>query len=390
MKSAALFFFLFLCTFNIAAQKRTVDDIANQREIPKAVYRLTTGAVDALVINMTYGQHEVVSETDRKKLADAQVIAVDLVFTDFPKGQDLKALNKTRIEKIYSLRKDLVTNPDVQWKIIRQTSCNNEAEAQVLFHGIVIHYRPKQDEKTIAADLKKLGDLPSTGDSLKKLVSRTVPYGVKLADSTVLKILDRHKEWTNMVIVADLSGSMSPYATQLLVWFQLRMKDKAVKQVVFFNDGDMKDESAKVVGSIGGIYKVKTMSYEEILATAVKTISNGSGGDAPENNCEAILRGIEAAPEAKEIILIADNLANIKDISLMKDIKKPVRIILCGTELAPINADYLNLARATGGSVHTMRDDLTTLTKGNEGETVKIAGSTFKIVGGAFVRVVTM
>lgn len=367
------------------SQERTVEDILNQKELPRPMYVLKTGVLQSLVINMTYGQDIIVSEPDKKRLQEAQVVSVDLVFTDFPKGAELKDLNKQRIEQIKQLRKDLVTNVNIPWRIIRQTACADESEAKVLFHGVVIHYRAKQDEATIMRDITLLNNLPTKGDSLESLVTKERPYGVKLADSTILKVMERNKNWDEMLIVADLTGSMSPYVSQLLIWFQLKMKDRNVKQVVFFNDGDNKHESKKVIGHIGGIYSAKTSSYDELLQLALKTIKAGGGGDAPENNCEALIEGIKSSPDAKHIILIADNLAPIKDIRLMDSISKPVHIILCGTEWGPISTDYLNLARKTGGSVHTMRDDLFDLMKLNEGEKVKIGKHNYMIVKGSLV-----
>lgn len=386
MKTKHLFLFLTLLQMSCAwSQDRTADDILNQKELPRPMYVLKTGVLQSLVINMTYGQDIIVSDLDKKRLQEAQVVSVDLVFTDFPKGAELKDLNKQRIEQIKQLRKDLVTNVNIPWRIIRQTACMDESEAKVLFHGVVIHYRAKQDEATILRDITLLNNLPTKGDSLESLVTKERPYGVKLADSTILKIMERNKKWDDLLIVADLTGSMSPYASQLLIWFQLKMKDRNVKQVVFFNDGDNKPESKKVIGQIGGIYSAKTSSYDELLQLALKTIRAGGGGDAPENNCEALIEGIKSSPDAKHILLIADNLAPIKDIRLMDSITKPVHIIVCGSEWGPISTDYLNLARKTGGSVHTMRDDLVDLMKLNEGEKVKIGKYTYMIVKGSLV-----
>lgn len=372
----------------VFAGERTIDHILAQREQTRPVYALKTTMLSALVVNMSYGNDDVISETDRKALREAQVVSVDLVFSDFPKGLDMKSLNKGRIAKLYALRKDLVTNPDIQWRIIRQTSCKNEAEAKVLFHGIVVHYRPQQSKETIEADIALLNGLPATGEKLEKMVTKEHPYGLPLTDSTIVKVLQRNKEWKDMLIVADMTGSMSPYTTQLLIWFQLKMKDERVKQVAFFNDGDMKPDSEKKIGSTGGIYMADEMTYENILKTAGKTIMSGGGGDGPENNCEALIKSIAKAPGAGEVILIADNLAPVKDVVLAGEITRPVRIIVCGTEFAPVSPQYLDLARITGGSVHTMRDDLTKLSELNEGETVKIGSTEYKLVKGVFVKIV--
>jgi hypothetical protein len=196
----------------------------------------------------------------------------------------------------------------------------------------------------------------------------------------VLKVLDRNA-WKNMVVVSDLTGSMSPYVIQLILWFKLNELDKRVSAVTFFNDGDMTPDAKKVIGKTGGIYYSPTGSFEDTRNLAIKTIQNGYGGDGPENDFEAILAAIEKNPEAKEIILVADNLAPVKDFVLMSNIKIPVRVILCGTNYG-VNLQYLKLARATGGSVHTMEKDLTDLAKLGEGKTFQLGKQFFKIVGG--------
>lgn len=388
MKKALIFINLLLFPlFDCFAQTRVVEDIIAQKHISQPIYRLKSSLMSALVFNMSYGEDAIISEKDRKILVEAQIISVDLVYTDFPKGQDLTSLNTHRIQKMYDFRKELVTNSDIKWRIIKQTSCTNEAEARVLFHGIVVHYKPIQDKEIIELDLRGLSAIPKNGDSLKSLVSKENPYGIKLLDSTIIKALERNSSWKNMVIVADMTGSMSPYATQLLVWFQLIMKDKRIKQVVFFNDGDSKNTAAKRIGSTGGIYMADTVSYSNILATATKTISKGSGGDCPENNCEALIESINKNPGVKEIIMIADNFAAIKDIILVDKITVPIRIILCGTGYLPIHVDYLTLARKTGGSIHTIAEDIDKLSALNEGQIIKIGLTKYQVIGGAFIRI---
>ena len=49
------------------------------------------------------------------------------------------------------------------------------------------------------------------------------------------------------------------------------------------------------------------------------------------------------------------------------------------------NTVYLYIARATGGSVHTMDQDLTDLAKLNEGEIVTIGTKKYVITNGKFV-----
>jgi len=59
---------------------------------------------------------------------------------------------------------------------------------------------------------------------------------------------------------------------------------------------------------------------------------------------------------------------------------------LCGTEDG-INPQYLEIARESGGSVHTVEEDIYNLALLNVGETIRIGGQVFKIEpGGKFVQ----
>jgi hypothetical protein len=51
-----------------------------------------------------------------------------------------------------------------------------------------------------------------------------------------------------------------------------------------------------------------------------------------------------------------------------------------------MNTAYLDLAYATGGSVHTMEDDLYNIASIGEGKTFKLGELKFKMVGGRFVQ----
>ena len=82
-------------------------------------------------------------------------------------------------------------------------------------------------------------------------------------DSVVGKVLTRNN-WSNMVIVADMTASMSPYTAQLLLWLKLNTNSEMVKQFVFFNDGDRALESNKIIGKTGGIYETRSANFEDV------------------------------------------------------------------------------------------------------------------------------
>ncbi len=361
---------------------RTASDIIALKETKRFRYILKTELLHVIVLNMNYGDSYVISDIDRQKLKNADVQLIDLVFTDFPKGEDLKALNLSRIKVVEGLRKSLVTDVNIRWRIIRQSDCKNEGEAETFFHGIVIHYKLPQTEEDRLSEHKAISAFLPEESSLKdpKEIRKT------LIDSSIVKVFERKKAWNDMTIVADLTGSMAPYTAQLVLWFKLKVNDKRIKDLVFFNDGDKTPDELKVIGSTGGIYHMKASNYSAIRELAVNTIMSGCGGDMPENNIEALLFAINKAPATKDFIMVADNTADVKDLSLLKDVHKPIHIILCGSHVG-INPQYLTIARQTGGSVHTMEADLEDLIKKNEGDKFFFMGEQFVIKDGAVEKV---
>ncbi len=206
--------------------------------------------------------------------------------------------------------------------------------------------------------------------------------------SIVYQVFERLPAWKNKIIVTDLTGSMYPYASELLVWYQLHfVKDTTTQEFVFFNDGDNKPDSQKKLGKTGGLYYCRAKTMEELRDKMMETINNGAGGDAPENDIEAILGGIDRYKDCDNILLIADNYANIKDIKLLPKLKKPVHVLLCGADGGDVNVDYLNLAFATKGSVHTIESDIFDIAETLEGKTITVGGTTYQLVKGKFVKV---
>ena len=81
--------------------------------------------------------------------------------------------------------------------------------------------------------------------------------------------------------------------------------------------------------------------------------------------------------------MIADNNSAVSDMALLKQLYKPVHIILCGVHDA-VTLDYLNIAKGTNGSVHTAAEDIQ-LANLKEGEKIIINGRSYIITKGKFV-----
>lgn len=247
-------------------------------------------------------------------------------------------------------------------------------------------------EEELITDIDKFLYVSNVQMVCDYLDTSIIKVGKGIMSSTpdvVIKVLDRNKTWKNCLVATDVTGSMYPYLAQFQMWHKLNLDQNAGNHdFIFFNDGDNKPDLIKVNGSVGGLYYIKTSNFEELSVTMKKAMLRGGGGDRPENNVEAVLEGLKKNPSIREVIMIADNFATPRDMELLKQVKVPIHLILCGIHTAKgINPAYLDLVRKTKGSIHTMTEDLYDLSKLNEGQSVKIDGKTYKLIKGEFIKV---
>lgn len=202
--------------------------------------------------------------------------------------------------------------------------------------------------------------------------------------NAVFKVMTRNPKWRKNIIVTDLTSSMYPYAKQIHTWLKLYfVKDTAQQYFVFFNDGDKRKDEDKKIGITGGIYICRAKSCDDMINTMKLCIKKGEGGDSPENVIEAILTGLKKVRKPDNVILIADNWAKVRDLSLISRVKVPVRVILCGVyEGMEVNTDYLNIAYKTKGSIHTIEQDISELSNKTTGKSFNINGFDYIIKNG--------
>lgn len=169
------------------------------------------------------------------------------------------------------------------------------------------------------------------------------------SNTVVFDAFNAHPEWQNMNVVVDWTGSMYSYVGQVVRWHHLNKDKQLINSMVLFNDGDDKLRQGsrnKPVGSTGGIYFPDHLEIDSFLKTVALAVDNGGGGDAPENDVEAIIAAQAHDQSGSDFVLIADG-TRIRDIALVNQIKRPVHVILCDH----VTPDYITLARATGGSI---------------------------------------
>ena len=229
-------------------------------------------------------------------------------------------------------------------------------------------------------------------ESLKKQYQMLQQYSQCVAydmDTSYVKLLPKMEKrdvscvlqrnnWNPELYVVDVTGSMYPFTADLLKWLKLK-SDSTMKSYVFFNDGNDKPTSQKVIGQTGGVFVVKTSKFEEVKASMFEAMRNGGGGDLPENNFEALMTGVNKTNPSGEIVMVADNYSFPRDEVMLARFNGRLRIILCHTEKG-INTDYLNLARKHGFTLHTFSADIVDFSQSQ----LEVEGNVYRLVEGKY------
>jgi hypothetical protein len=204
----------------------------------------------------------------------------------------------------------------------------------------------------------------------------------KIKDSTIFKVFKRNTQWKKVMLVVDMTGSMFPYIGQLLVWYKKNYEGEKIKYYVLFNDGDNIPDDKKVIGNTGGVHTFEAKDFKKFKKDLEDVRKLGEGGDDPENDLEAITKAMVTYRDYGDLILLADD-SDMRDMKLLKRIRKPVHVVLCGTKRG-INQQYLQLAYYTKGSIHTTNDDVNMKTI-KEGQQIELDNDIFIFQHGEFV-----
>lgn len=337
-----------------------------------------------------------------KDLDDKPLVNETVIITGTKRGKNFKGKTNAKGQLLVYLPKGdeymvhFLYQRDFRKQDVEYSKGVVNAGMNISYMGTAEYLRRKKaEEERIKAEEKRLLEEKLAFEKWCKEERISVEEGMRRRlkessgsgdDQVVTKVLGRNK-WSEKLIVCDLTGSMDPYANQLAAWYQLNVKLEPNLQFVFFNDGDQKSDAQKVIGKTGGIYYQKAKGLDSLIYLMSRVRANGNGGDCAENNMEALIKGVKMANPYKELVMIVDNNAPVKDISLLKEFNKPVHIVLCGANDGFVLEDYLLIAWKTKGSIHTMEEDLTKIAAMSEGETIVVGGIVYKIMGGQFVRI---
>lgn len=404
----------------ISSPTKRIDSLVQVKPISMAKVPSDLRKFPYVMLEMEFNSSKFIKDFKHLLQDDpSKVEEVILVWTAYRMSETFSqpGLNSKRLDQFRSIYPRLFGAQNIKWKFLVQTGATTDETAKTYYHGFLVKMHnenkasrsPTEDREI----LKKLLELEVDKDSVigftSKIRCKKVPTGKYLPrskrklekgilydhasiwkrkkekykkcdtlivpevykhksidvyspiytgrDSTVSSVFNRHPEWQKMLVVCDATGSMSPYYADLVMWIKLNAERRDLSGFTFFNDGDKKPDHAKVIGSTGGIYHSKSNSPTDAVQTLTNTTKAGSGGDQPENNIEALEAAMKKFKDAESIILIGDSYAPVKDIVLLKNISKPVHVVVCG-DAQYIHPDYLEIAFKTGGSIHRMNDEL--------------------------------
>ena len=149
-------FLLSVLLFNTGFAQVMINEIINNNVVKADVYKkLTVTGEKAVSISCDFGKAEF-RFPDSIDISKLQVIAADLVYTDYPSSDDLKKLNSNRLKNLFAKYPQLATDSNIDWRLIRQTDGAVREKAMGMFHGFVLYCRARQNMETMKTDLEKL------------------------------------------------------------------------------------------------------------------------------------------------------------------------------------------------------------------------------------------
>lgn len=336
------------------AQESWVDSLLAVPERVVPVYAMDT-LFEHIEVPMGYGESEVRQRAVLDSLVDFLLAGehflykVDLVYTNHPRGADLTRLNGRRLRLLYEYLEAGAYRESVKVEVVRQDSCRNYKEASALFHGFVLYYI----------------------DGGKRWSSEWDGSEVGQKDSVLYQIAARNG-WVgdSMLLVVDMTGSMDRNVSVLMLWLkELLRGGRSVNFVTFIDTAEHRPP-----GSRGEVFAHRVTGYMEAVAHIDATIKRrkqrNSNYKPEENDVEALVKGLAAFPNSKEVILVADYNGAPHDLVLLRYLKRPVKVVLAGDFLnEEVFGNYASLAIQTGGSIHTIGEDFANMKDIKEGDT---------------------
>lgn len=328
---------------------------------------------------------------DNEVVVHAKSAILDLpptITTSIPKTKkrELPHIPSKNLEDKELPKTAIINENPVFPELFNETSELNQAdEAEIKVTKIASKKMPAPEIHGLAE--KEIRYMASTMVSMSDKISRVRQLG-KTYELTSYQALDRNiDKWKNIVVVCDITTSMFPYTTQVFDWMMENHENTSIKGIVFFTDCDSlgRQTRGRLPGKMFSVRKRDELVLWDTMFAAINNTENNK--DKPENNIEALLYAQKYYPDADEIVMIADNSSEVKDMRLLSKVKKKVHVILCGETYQKnyaFQSDFIEIAKKTNGSIHTVEDDIENVTKVKEMSVVKVGNIYFRFHKGKF------
>lgn len=443
---SVLLFLPFIVT--IQAQDARIDELMKLRPMGVGKVKVDTGV--GIFLPMPFAEARFIDLSQLKKIDNINSIyGIDLVYTRYREVDSFNQpkLNLYRFKELRKIYPQVFSQNDIVWRVVEQRDAVTKENAEKCFHGFVIYLKNDVPDSFIRKEIKTISEiLDSYHDTLvwipekiewrvKKIKIETGNYlprdqkkrkeGItyksrsiwfrepeyvihrdsivrkktggyfqkigkfdttKLPGTSEFKTLAKRKWSSKQAVVVDVTGSMSPFTTQVMLWVKYDPDVLKRGRFTFFNDGDNTPDIYKKIGNTGGIYIAGTHNYDTVFNVMTRAMRHGLGGDMPENDLEAVRETIKNWPDTDTILLIADNEAPVKDISLLSSLKKPISVMACGV-VNKIHPDYIKIVMNTGGRLFVLEHELQNLKSLKTGSRITIGPSVFEYQRGALIKV---
>jgi hypothetical protein len=138
--------------------QNSITSLVNAKEIFRPYYKLTEAGSNVLYLPMDYGRSDFSNNQKEaiKRLENAAIVRIDLVYSDYPAGTDFSFLTKKRLEALQRIIPKAFLDKTIEFRKIRQTAGKTKDIASGLHHGFVIYFRPLPTKTSGKKEARKL------------------------------------------------------------------------------------------------------------------------------------------------------------------------------------------------------------------------------------------
>jgi hypothetical protein len=283
------------------------------------------GLDNVVLIEGAFGEYKLKSSVWLKRNDFKYLKEVWMVYTEYSKTGKFnqEQLNNKRVEELLRLFPSLENDTNIKWDDLVINGINSADSAKNQFHGFVLVFKYPGAEPTLG------------------------------------NVLERHRDWDSIIVVADVTTSMLPWLEEVMVWLDRNMSKTRIDRFVYFNDGDGIADNSKVIGRTGGVHSDTSKKYTSYIQGVRKYLVMGIGNiDNEENVLEALIEAQKHVGPGSQLILLADNFSTPRDTALIDSLHFPVKVIACGALQYDLNPSLVNIAYRTKGSIHTGLNDV--------------------------------